>query len=124
MNDCIFCKIANGEIPAKKIFEDDKVIIIMDVNPQVDGHCLVIPKKHITDFTLMDDETLSHISKVAKKIGPSIMKKVGAVGLTCGVNYGESQTVKHYHLHLLPDFFLKEKSRDVEEIYELLKAEE
>ena len=48
--DCIFCKIINGDIPSKKLYEDDKVIVIMDVNPKVDGHALVIPKEHVTDF--------------------------------------------------------------------------
>ena len=50
MDNCIFCKILNGEIPSKKLYEDDKVIVIMDVNPKVDGHSLVIPKEHVIDF--------------------------------------------------------------------------
>ena len=49
MNDCIFCKIIKGEIPSKKIYEDDKVVVIMDVNPQTDGHVLVLPKEHVAD---------------------------------------------------------------------------
>ena len=60
MNDCIFCKIVNGEIPSKKVYEDDNVIAIMDVNPKVDGHTLVIPKKHVREYTdLTDEEMLS-----------------------------------------------------------------
>lgn len=121
MKDCIFCKIVNGEIPSKKIYEDDKVMVIMDVNPQVDGHSLVIPKEHVSDYIEASDEVLTSVFKVAKRIAPKIMDKVGATGLTCGINYGETQSVKHLHLHILPDFLIKEKSRDVEEIYNLLK---
>ena len=56
MDNCIFCKIIKGEIPSKKLYEDDKVVIIMDINPVVDGHVLVIPKEHIVDYTEMPDD--------------------------------------------------------------------
>ena len=68
MNDCIFCKIVNGDIPSKKLYEDEKVIVIMDANPQIDGHCLVIPKKHLTDITELNNEELSYIFSIAKKM--------------------------------------------------------
>jgi len=124
MNECIFCKIINGEIPSKKVYEDDKILAIMDVNPKVDGHTLVIPKKHVTDFTELSNDDVLDIFNVAKKLGPSIMNKLGARALTCGINYGESQAVKHVHLHLLPDYTIKEKSdRDLEDIYETIKED-
>ncbi len=120
--DCIFCKIVNGEIPSKKIYEDDNVIVIMDVNPKVDGHSLIIPKKHIEDFTKMTDKDYKYVTNTAKVVGTSLMKKLDAKGLTCGINYGESQAVKHFHMHLLPDFLIKEKTdRTVDEIYEIIK---
>ena len=56
MENCIFCKILNGEIPSKRLYEDDKVIVIMDVNPKVDGHSLVIPKDHVSDFKEASNE--------------------------------------------------------------------
>ena len=122
MNDCIFCKIVNGEIPSKKVYEDDNVIAIMDVNPKVDGHTLVIPKKHVSEYTDLTDEETLYIFKVAKKLGPSIMNKLGARALTCGINYGESQAVKHVHLHLLPDYTIKDKTgRSLDEIYDIIK---
>ena len=122
MNDCIFCKIVNGEIPSKKVYEDDNVIAIMDVNPKVDGHTLVIPKKHVSEYTDLTDEETLYIFKVAKKLGPSIMNKLGARALTCGINYGESQAVKHVHLHLLPDYTIKDKTdRSLDEIYGIIK---
>ncbi len=120
MNECIFCKIAKGEIPSKKLYEDDKVIAIMDVNPKVDGHTLIIPKEHYSDFKEMPDELITHIYKVAKELTNLLMSKLGSKGLTMGVNYGESQVVKHFHMHLLPDYTIKEKSREVDEVYEII----
>lgn len=120
-NDCIFCKIVNGEIPSKKIYEDDKVIVIMDVNPMVDGHVLVIPKEHYTDFASLDDNISNHIHMVAKEIIPELMSKLGAKGLTQAVNYGESQVVKHFHLHLLPDYGLKKSEKTIDDVYEIIK---
>lgn len=120
-SDCIFCKIVKGEIPTKKIYEDEKIIIIMDVNPMVDGHVLVIPKEHYTDFTNLDDAINNHIHGVCKKIIPDLMKKLGSKGLTQAVNYGDSQAVKHFHLHLLPDYGLKKSEKSIDEVYEIIK---
>lgn len=121
MNDCIFCKIINGEIPSNRIYEDDKVIAIMDVNPVVDGHVLIIPKKHYEDFNALDDEITAHIHNVAKKLIPELMKKLGSTALTQTVNYGDSQVVKHFHLHLLPNYSIKKAEKSVDEVYEILK---
>ena len=123
MNECIFCKIMNGEIPSKVVYEDDKVKAIMDINPVVDGHVLVIPKEHVTDYTEMDDELVCHISKVAKDLGKRIMTKLNSKGLTMTVNYGDAQEVKHYHLHLLPDYHISKASKDVSEVYDILKED-
>ncbi len=118
--DCIFCKIVNGEIPSKKLYEDDKVIAIMDVNPVVDGHVLIIPKEHIEDYTKLNNELLLHIYNIAQKLANEIMSKLNSRGITLTVNYGDSQIVKHFHLHLLPDYQLKDKEKDIEEVYKLL----
>lgn len=123
MNECIFCKIMNGEIPSKVVYEDDKVKAIMDINPVVDGHVLVIPKEHVTDYTEMNDELVCHISKVAKDLGKRIMTKLNSKGLTMTVNYGDAQEVKHYHLHLLPDYHISKASKDVNEVYDILKED-
>ena len=74
--DCIFCKIINGEVPCNKIYEDDKVIVFMDANPNVDGHSLVVPKKHYTDFTELDDEIILHMNKVKKEMTKLLMEKL------------------------------------------------
>ena len=111
MNDCIFCKIANGEIPSKFYYEDDKMVIIKDINPQAKLHYLAIPKAHyedITDLANKSPETLSHMFTV-------IAANVEKLGLTNGfrviTNIGENgcQSVKHIHIHLLGGEKLSEK---------------
>ena len=121
MENCIFCKILNGDIPSKKIYEDEMVIAIMDVNPVVDGHVLVIPKEHKVDFTELDNDLLNHIYGVAKDLTPMLMDKLGASAMTFTVNYGDSQQVKHFHLHLLPDYGIKKASKSIDEVYEIIK---
>ncbi len=121
MNGCIFCKILKGEIPSKKIYEDDKVIAILDVNPVVDGHTLIIPKTHITDFKEMPDDLIAHVYHVANKLTDLLMDKLDAKGITLGVNYGETQMVKHFHMHLLPNYTIKKAEKTVDEVYEMLK---
>lgn len=123
MNDCIFCKILKGEIPSKKLYEDDKVIVIMDVNPKVDGHALVIPKEHVTDFMEISDELLTHIYEVAREVSKKLMSKLNATALTLGVNYGDSQVVKHFHMHLLPNYEVSSAGKNVEEVYNILKED-
>ena len=124
MDNCIFCKIIKGEIPSKKVYEDDKVLVIMDVDPKVDGHSLVIPKKHVTDFTELSDEDVLLIHNTIKKVGLRITDKLKARGVTFGINYGESQAVKHYHLHILPNYLLEEKSgKSIDEIYDIIKED-
>ena len=124
MKDCIFCKIVNGEIPSKKIYEDENVIAIMDISPKVNGHSLVIPKKHVTDLTSISDEEILNVNNVAKKLVTRFMNKLNARGVTCGVNYGDSQEVKHYHMHILPNYFLdKEDIVDTDIIYDKIKED-
>ena len=125
--DCIFCKIINKEIPSKVIYEDDKVLVMLDINPVSDGHALVIPKKHIEDILEVDNETLDYMFKIAKSLMPKIMEKLDAKSLTMLINYGDDQQVKHLHLHLIPDYAkgLNNKNvRDIDKVYEILKSED
>ncbi len=101
--DCIFCQIVKGESPSRKIYEDDLIIGIMDIDPYCDGHVLLIPKKHYTDIMELDEEILTHINAVAKKLTPMIMAKLDKKSMTVSYNYGEKQKVKHFHMHLLPN---------------------
>lgn len=121
--ECIFCKIVQGEIPSKVLYEDEFLKVIMDINPTVDGHALIIPKKHYTDYVELDPNIITHMWEVAQKIGPSIMKKIQASSLSLLVNFGDDQQVKHFHMHLLPNFGTMEEkaTKKVEEVFSILK---
>ena len=121
--NCIFCKLIEGTIPSFKLYENDNIIIFMDINPNTNGHMLVVPKKHITDFTEMDNETIQNINDGAKLMHKLIMNKLNPDGIKLVVNYGELQEVKHYHLHLIPFYRNKQEKRTVEEVYNILKGE-
>lgn len=102
--DCLFCKIASGEIPSEKVYEDDIVFAFRDIEPQAPVHVLIIPKKHITSVNDIDDSNCSvvgHIFKVAAKIAEK--EGIAAGGYRIVTNVGENggQTVKHLHYHLL-----------------------
>ena len=121
MNDCIFCKIINGDIPSKKVYEDENVFAFMDINPKVNGHTLLIPKKHISDFNELSSDDLNNLFSVAKKLTPVLMKAVDAKAFTIGCNYGDSQLVKHFHLHLLPNYGVSLANTPIDEVYEKIK---
>lgn len=116
----IFCKIINGEIPSKTIYEDDKVLVILDVNPRGNGHSLIIPRKHYKDLYDIDNETLIHIFDVAKKIGDMLEDKLHCNGITLEQNNGICQEVKHFHLHVIPRYKYDDII-DVDEVYNILK---
>ena len=115
----IFCKIINGEIPSKTIYEDDKVMVILDVNPRSNGHSLVIPKKHYADIYEVDNDTLIHMWDVARNVSKTIEKKLHSNGSTFEINYGIAQEVKHIHLHIIPRYKYEDIA-DVSEIYDVL----
>jgi len=118
--DCIFCKIINGEIPSKKIYEDENVIAILDLHPAVDGHTLIIPKKHVIDMMDIDEKSLKNVYDVAKKLTPILMNKLDKTAMSLRINYGDSQEIKHFHMHLLPNYGLEKSCREQEEVYEIL----
>ena len=123
--DCIFCKIASGEIHGDVIMEDDKVVVFMDANPNVDGHCLIVPKKHYADYNELDDDIILHMHEIRKKITPFLMKTLDAKACTFSMNYGDSQVVKHVHMHVLPNFLIETKPKRTEkEVFEILKNAE
>jgi len=108
MNDCIFCKIIKGDITADKIFENEKVLAFLDINPVNLGHTLIIPKDHYDNLEQTPDEIACEMIKVAKKIGFTLKEAIGADGFNLQVNNGEAagQVVKHIHLHIMPRFAL------------------
>ena len=109
--DCIFCKIANGEISSNKVYEDDKIISFYDLNPQAKVHVLVIPKKHISCADEINEENCDVIAHIFVKI-PQIAKLAGINnGYRVITNCGEDgcQSVKHLHYHVLGGEKLSEK---------------
>ena len=99
MDSCIFCKIANGEVPAAKVYEDDRVIAFLDMHPMTEGHTLVVPKAHSEEFIEMEDEDATAVALAMKKVGVLIKKtfnppRVGI--LTKGFD------VSHTHVQLFP----------------------
>lgn len=117
--DCIFCKIGNKEINSNFVYEDDKVMAIMDITPICDGHILIIPKQHYETVFDLPSELLSYMYEIAHKISNKVLKVTDEKGFTLLFNYGDKQEVKHVHLHLLPNIY-KKASKSVEEVYKLL----
>lgn len=116
----IFCKIINGEIPSYTIYEDEIVKVFLDINPTHNGHTLIVPKKHYTDFFDIDENIMYHILKVAKDIAIFLKERLNYDGISLCQNNGFGQDVKHYHLHLIPKYKNEEKL-SVEEIFNKLK---
>ena len=104
--NCIFCKIANGEIPAATIYEDEQFRVILDLGPASKGHALILPKNHFTDLTDLDGGTSSRVLAVAAKIGMAMKKSLGCAGFNLVQNNGEAagQTVFHFHMHVIPRY--------------------
>ena len=109
--DCIFCKIIAGEIPAAKVYEDDKIFAFKDIAPMAPVHVLVIPKKHIASADEINAENSGYVARIFEKI-PEIAKNAGAEnGYRVITNCGEDgcQSVKHLHFHILGGVKLPEK---------------
>lgn len=106
MSDCIFCKIANGEIPSNTIYEDDDFRVILDNGPATKGHALVLPKKHYADLFKIPQEAVMGAVKVAQEVAGTIKNKLGCDGLNLVQNNGAAagQTVMHFHLHIIPRY--------------------
>lgn len=107
MKDCIFCRIARGEAPADIVYEDDKAMAFMDINPATPGHTLLIPKAHFRNIFDLDEEVAAHLMKVAVKLAPAIREAMQADGLNI-LNANEPaafQSIFHFHLHLIPRTF-------------------
>lgn len=104
MDNCIFCKIANGEIPSATLYEDEDFRVILDLGPASKGHALVLPKAHAANLFELSDELASKAILVAKKVGKELKEKLGCDGLNIVQNNGEAagQTVFHFHMHLIP----------------------
>ena len=104
MSKCIFCKIVKGEVPSRKIFEDEWTIAFMDVAKDVDGHILAIPKVHTKNILDCDEDTLTHLMKTVKRISNHLTENCGYTGVNLLNASDESagQSVPHFHVHIIP----------------------
>lgn len=119
--DCIFCKIIAESIPSYTIYDDETVKVFLDINPDSNGHLLIVPKKHITDISDMDEKTMLKIFQTAQIMKKILEEKLHIDGLTLIQNNGCIQEVKHFHLHLKPVYKSKQDLKSVEEVYNILK---
>ena len=104
--DCIFCKIAAGEIPSETVYEDEHFRAILDLGPAAKGHTLILPKEHFEDVTVLEEPYMSKVLPLAAKIGAAMKKELGCDGFNLVQNNGEAagQTVHHFHMHVIPRY--------------------
>ena len=103
-NECIFCKIARGEIPVIKVYEDENTLAFLDISPITKGHALIIPKKHVENMYTLDETTRNELFATTQKIAIAIKKGVEADGVNIGMNNEQAagQAVFHAHVHIIP----------------------
>ena len=104
--NCIFCKIANGEIPSSTVYEDEDFRVILDLGPASKGHALILPKEHFKDVTELDPKIAAKVLPLGAKLGTAMKKSLGCAGFNLVQNNGEAagQTVFHFHMHLIPRY--------------------
>ena len=105
-NNCIFCKIANGDIPSRTIYENELFRVILDNGPATDGHALVLPKDHYANLFEIPADTAAEAMKTAQTVAAMLKEKLHADGLNLVQNNGETagQTVHHFHMHIIPRY--------------------
>ena len=105
-SNCIFCKIANGEIPARAIEENDMFRVVLDVGPATRGHALILPKEHYRNLYDLPEEVAAEAVKMAKKVALKMKEKLNCDGVNIVQNNEEAagQTVFHFHMHVIPRF--------------------
>jgi len=105
-DNCIFCMLANGDIPTATLYEDDDFRVILDAGPASKGHALILPKEHYADLYELDDELAAKVMVLAKKMITKLTDILGCDGYNIVQNNGEAagQTVFHFHLHMIPRY--------------------
>ncbi|MEM3154859.1 MAG: HIT family protein [Candidatus Woesearchaeota archaeon] len=101
---CVFCHIASGKIPAKKVYDDDKVAAVLDINPAASGHILLVPKRHVAIMPQMSDDLVSHLGMVAKQLSHALIRALKVEGTSIFVANGVAagQRAPHFLLHVIP----------------------
>lgn len=105
-DNCIFCKIAAGEIPSNTLYEDEQFRVILDLNPVARGHALILPKNHYANIHEIPEDAAGDAMKLAKKMAGLMTEKLHCQGFNLLQNNGEpaGQTVFHFHIHLIPRY--------------------
>lgn len=105
-NECMFCRIARGEIPSKKVYEDNKILAFLDINPRNPGHMLVIPKKHFTTVFDMSESEAGELFAKVRKVAGMVNEGTKAQGVSIANSNGQAagQAVAHVHFHIIPRF--------------------
>ena len=105
-DNCIFCKLACGDIPTSTLYEDERFRVILDAGPATKGHALILPKDHYANIFEIDDETLRDLIVLGKKLATVMKERLGCDGVNLVQNNGEvaGQTVFHFHLHVIPRY--------------------
>ncbi len=106
MEDCIFCKLANGIFPTATVYEDENFRVILDVAPATEGHALILPKKHYRDLEELPKELAEQVFPLARKIGMAQKQITHCKGFNVVQNNGSAagQTVFHFHVHIIPRY--------------------
>jgi histidine triad (HIT) family protein len=104
--DCLFCKIAKKEIPAEIVYENDKTLAILDINPHSPGHTMVLSKFHSLTILDLPEEEVGPLFSAVKKVTEMIQKALKPEGFTIGINHGKisGQVIDHLHIHVIPRF--------------------
>ncbi|MGP1349924.1 MAG: HIT family protein [Stomatobaculum sp.] len=104
--NCIFCKIANGEIPSEAVWEDEEFKVILDLGPAAKGHALILPREHYRDLTEVPEALCGRVFSLAGKIGAAMKRRLGCAGFNVVQNNGTAagQTVFHFHVHIIPRY--------------------
>lgn len=104
MENCLFCKIIKKEINSEIIYEDDKVLVFLDINPTTNGDTLIIPKEHFDNYLSVPIEILNHMNLIYKKLYEIYKEKLNCIGLTLSTNIDYGQDIKHMHIHFIPRY--------------------
>ena len=136
MVDCIFCDIVNGEIDAHVVYESDHALAFLDANPVVDGHTVVVPKKHVERFSDMATEDIGGLFSAVREANKAVLAGLDADGANVGLNDGRAagQAIPHTHVHVIPRYsddgggslhsiVRSEASKDLEVVAKKLKSE-
>jgi histidine triad (HIT) family protein len=104
--DCLFCKIIAGEIPSTRIYEDERTIAFMDINPATRGHVLVVPREHTRDLLTIEPHDLAAVAHAAQNLAKTMPERLGADGVNLLNSCGRAawQTVFHFHMHVIPRY--------------------